>query len=104
MSWRLILKHGVEETQKALLEAEERRISLSLKLVNWGFKLEKQNYWAQRNQTTTSFDFQVLDVKKASQLEHIWRILVWKIFWNENQAYILDIDWQMARQNNKKSK
>ena len=49
-------------------------MSPSQKLVNYRFKLETKLLSATELQTTTSFDFQVLDVKKASQLEYLKNI------------------------------
>lgn len=83
-------QHGVEETQKALLEAEEKDKSIieARKLV--GFKLETKLLSATELQTTTSFDFQVLDVKKASQLEHLKNIGLENLLKNEPSKYISD--------------
>ncbi|HGQ1660726.1 TPA: SP0191 family lipoprotein [Streptococcus pneumoniae] len=85
-------QHGVEETQKALLEAEEKDKDKSIiearKLA--GFKLETKLLSATELQTTTSFDFQVLDVKKASQLEHLKNIGFENLLKNEPSKYISD--------------
>ncbi|HEU6333702.1 TPA: transcriptional regulator [Streptococcus pneumoniae] len=85
-------QHGVEETQKALLEAEEKDKDKSIiearKLA--GFKLETKLLSATELQTTTSFDFQVLDVKKASQLEHLKNIGLENLLKNEPSKYISD--------------
>ena len=81
-------QHGVEETQKALLEAEEKAIIAARKLA--GFKLETKLLSATELQTTTSFDFQVLDVKKASQLEYLKNIGLENLLKNEPSKYISD--------------
>ena len=83
-------QHGVEETQKALLEAEEKDEAIieARKLV--GFKLETKLLSATELQTTTSFDFQVLDVKKASQLEYLKNIGLENLLKNEPSKYISD--------------
>ena len=96
-------QHGVEETQKALLEAEEKDEAIieARKLV--GFKLETKLLSATELQTTTSFDFQVLDVKKASQLEYLKNIGLENLLKNEPSKYISD-RLAMVRQNSRKSK
>ena len=62
-------QHGVEETQKALLEAEEKDEAIIEARKLAGFKLETKLLSATELQTTTSL-ISSLDVKKASQLEY----------------------------------
>ena len=81
-------QHGVEETQKALLEGEDESIIEARKLA--GFKLETKLLSATELQTTTSYDFQVLDVKKASQLEYLKNIGLENLLKNEPSKYISD--------------
>lgn len=83
-------QHGVEETQKALLEAEEKDESIIEARKLAGFKLETKLLSATELQTTTSFDFQVLDVKKASQLEYLKNIGLENLLKNEPSKYISD--------------
>ena len=82
-------QHGVE-TQKALLEAEEKDESIIEARKLAGFKLETKLLSATELQTTTSFDFQVLDVKKASQLEYLKNIGLENLLKNEPSKYISD--------------
>ncbi|HGI6150195.1 TPA: SP0191 family lipoprotein [Streptococcus pneumoniae] len=79
-------QHGVEET----LEAEEKDKSIIEARKLAGFKLETKLLSATELQTTTSFDFQVLDVKKASQLEHLKNIGLENLLKNEPSKYISD--------------
>ena len=83
-------QHGVEETQKALLEAEEKDESIIEARKLAGFKLETKLLSATELQTTTSYDFQVLDVKKASQLEYLKNIGLENLLKNEPSKYISD--------------
>ena len=85
-----IADHGLEETQKALLEAEEKDESIIEARKLAGFKLETKLLSATELQTTTSFDFQVLDVKKASQLEYLKNIGLENLLKNEPSKYISD--------------
>ena len=83
-------QHGVEETQKALLEAEEKDEAIIEARKLAGFKLETKLLSATELQTTTSFDFQVLDVKKASQTEYLKNIGLENLLKNEPSKYISD--------------
>jgi len=85
-----IADHGLEETQKALLEAEEKDEAIIEARKLAGFKLETKLLSATELQTTTSFDFQVLDVKKASQLEYLKNIGLENLLKNEPSKYISD--------------
>lgn len=85
-----INQHGVEETQKALLEAEEKDASIVEARKLTGFKLETKLLSETEVQTTTSYDFQVLDVKKASQLEFLKNIGLENLIKNEPAKYISD--------------
>ena len=96
-------QHGVEETQKALIEAEDKDESIIEARKLAGFKLETKLLSATELQTTTSYDFQVLDVKKASQLEYLKNIGLENLLKNEPSKYISD-RLAMVRQNNRKSK
>lgn len=83
-------QHGVEETQKALIEAEDKDESIIEARKLAGFKLETKLLSATELQTTTSYDFQVLDVKKASQLEYLKNIGLENLLKNEPSKYISD--------------
>ena len=85
-----INQHGVEETQKALLEAEEKDESIIEARKLTGFSLETKLLNETELQTTTSYDFQVLDMKKASQLEFLKNIGLENLLKNEPAKYISD--------------
>ena len=76
-----ISENGLEETQKALLEAEEKDETIQEET-----KLHSET----EIQTTTTYDFQVLDVKKASQLEYLKNIGLENLLKNEPSQYIAD--------------
>ncbi len=80
----------MEETQKALLEKEEKDT-----VYNWSSEsawFQTWNKTIERNGTSnkTSFDFQVLDDKQASQLEHLKNIGLENLLKNEPRKYISD--------------
>ena len=83
-------QHGVEETQQALHEAEDKDESIIEARKLAGFKLETKLLSATELQTTTSYDFQVLDVKKASQVEYLKNIGLENLLKNEPSNYISD--------------
>ena len=83
-------QNGVEETQKALLEAEEKDESIIEARKLTGFKLETKLLSKTELQTTTSYDFQVLDIKKASQLDFLKNIGLENLVKNEPAKYISD--------------
>ena len=85
-----VTEHGVEATQKALIEAEGKDTSIQEARKLPGFTLETKLLSATELQTTTSFDFQVLDVKKASQLEYLKNIGLENLLKNEPSKYISD--------------
>ena len=85
-----INQHGVEETQKALLEAEEKDESIIEARKLTGFSLETKLLNETELQMTTSYDFQVLDMKKASQLEFLKNIGLENLLKNEPAKYISD--------------
>ena len=60
-----ILKMALEGERKSALEAEEKDETIQEARKLAGFKLETKLLSETEIQTTTTYDFQVLDVKKA---------------------------------------
>ena len=85
-----ISENGLEETKKALLEAEEKDETIQEARKLAGFTLETKLLSETEIQTTTTYDFQVLDVKKASQLEYLKNIGLENLLKNEPSQYIAD--------------
>ena len=85
-----IAEYGLEEATKALKEGEGKDESVQEARKLAGFKLETKLLSATELQTTTSYDFQVLDVKKASQLEYLKNIGLENLLKNEPSKYISD--------------
>lgn len=85
-----ISENGLEETQKALLEAEEKDETIQEARKLAGFTLETKLLSETEIQTTTTYDFQVLDVKKASHLEYLKNIGLENLLKNEPSQYISD--------------
>jgi len=75
-----ISENGLEEKDETIQEA--RKLA--------GFKLETKLLSETEIQTTTTYDFQVLDVKKASQLEYLKNIGLENLLKNEPSQYIAD--------------
>ncbi|MCY7060677.1 SP0191 family lipoprotein [Streptococcus oralis] len=85
-----ISENGLEETQKALQEAEEKDETIQEARKLAGFTLETKLLSETEIQTTTTYDFQVLDVKKASQIEYLKNIGLENLLKNEPSQYIAD--------------
>lgn len=85
-----IADHGLEETQKALLEAEEKDEMLQEARKLAGFTLETKLLSETEIQTTTTYDLQVLDVKKASQTDYLKNLGLETLLKNEPSQYIAD--------------
>lgn len=85
-----IADHGLEETQKALLEAEEKDEMLQEARKLAGFTLETKLLSQTEIQTTTTYDLQVLDVKKASQTDYLKNLGLETLLKNEPSQYIAD--------------
>ena len=85
-----IADHGLEETKKALLEAEEKDEMLQEARKLAGFTLETKLLSETEIQTTTTYDLQVLDVKKASQTDYLKNLGLETLLKNEPSQYIAD--------------
>ena len=55
-----------------------------------GFTLETKLLSETEIQTTTTYDFQVLDIKKASQVEYLKNIGLENLLKNEPSQYVAD--------------
>ena len=55
-----------------------------------GFTLETKILSETEIQTTTTYDFQVLDIKKASQVEYLKNIGLENLLKNEPSQYVAD--------------
>ena len=85
-----VTEHGVEATQKALIEAEGKDASIQDARKLPGFTLETKLLSETEIQTTTTYDFQVLDIKKASQVEYLKNIGLENLLKNEPSQYVAD--------------
>ena len=85
-----VTEHGVEATQKALIEAEGKDTSIQEARKLPGFTLETKLLSETEIQTTTTYDFQVLDIKKASQVEYLKNIGLENLLKNEPSQYVAD--------------
>ena len=85
-----VTEHGVEATQKALIEAEGKDTSIQEARKLPGFTLETKILSETEIQTTTTYDFQVLDIKKASQVEYLKNIGLENLLKNEPSQYVAD--------------
>lgn len=83
-----VTEHGVEATQKALIEAEGKDTSIQEARKLPGFTLETKLLSETEIQTTTTYDFQVLDIKKASQVEYLKNIGLENLLKNEPSQYV----------------
>ena len=85
-----IADHGLEATKKAFAEAEEKDESLQEARKLEGFTVETQLISETEMETTTTYDFQILDVKKAAQVEYLKNIGLETLLKNEPSQYIAD--------------
>ena len=85
-----IADHGLEATKKAFAEAEEKDESLQEARKLEGFTVETQLISETEMETTTTYDFQILDVKKAAQVEYLKNIGLESLLKNEPSQYIED--------------
>ena len=93
-----ISERGLDEAKKALKEAEDKDESVQAARKISGFtiettllnekEMETKLLSETEIQTTTTYDFQVLDVKKASQLEYLKNIGLENLLKNEPEDYI----------------
>ena len=83
-----IAEHGLEEAKKALKEVEDKDESVQEARKIPGFSLETNLLSETEIETKTSYDFQVLDVKKASKSEYLKNVGLENLLKNEPEEYI----------------
>ena len=83
-----IAEHGLEEAKTALKEEEDKDESVQAARKIPGFSLETTLLSETEIETKTSYDFQVLDVKKASESEYLKNIGLENLLKNEPEEYI----------------
>ncbi len=83
-----IAEHGLEEAKTALKEEEDKDESVQAARKIPGFSLETTLLSETEIETKTSYDFQVLDVKKASESEYLKNVGLENLLKNEPEEYI----------------
>ena len=83
-----IAEHGLEEAKKALKEEEAKDESVQEARKIPGFSLETNLLSDTEIETKTSYDFQILDVKKASESEYLKHVGLENLLKNEPEEYI----------------
>ena len=83
-----ISERGLEEAKKALKEAEDKDESVQAARKIPGFSLETNLLSDTEIETKTSYDFQILDVKKASESEYLKNVGLENLLKNEPEEYI----------------
>lgn len=83
-----IAEHGLEEAKKALKEAEDKDESVQETRKFAGFSLESTLLSETEMETKTSYDFQVMDIKKASENEYLKNVGLENLLKNEPEEYI----------------
>ena len=83
-----VAEHGLEEAKKALKEAEDKDESVQETRKFTGFSLESTLLSETEMETKTSYDFQVMDIKKASEDEYFKNIGLENLLKYEPEEYI----------------
>lgn len=83
-----IAEHRLEEAKKALKEAEDKDESVQETRKFAGFSLESTLLSETEMETKTSYDFQVMDIKKASENEYLKNVGLENLLKNEPEEYI----------------
>ena len=83
-----IAEHGIEAAKQALKEGEDKDESVQEARKIPGFSLETNLLSETEIETKTSYDFQVLDVKKASESEYLKNVGLENLLKNEPEEYI----------------
>ena len=84
-----IAEHGLEEAKTALKEEEDKDESVQAARKIPGFSLEITLLSETEIETKSSYDFQVLDVKKASESEYLKNVGLENLLKNEPEEYIV---------------
>jgi len=85
---QFITEQGLEETKKALKEAEDKDETVQEARKITGFTIETSLLNESEMETKTSYDFQVMDIKKASETEFIKNVGLENLLKNEPEEYI----------------
>ena len=83
-----IAEHGLEAAKQALKEGEDKDESVQEARKIPGFNLETNLLSETEIETKTSYDFQVLDVKKASESKYLKNVGLENLLKNEPEEYI----------------
>ena len=83
-----IAEHGLEEAKKVLKEAEDKDESVQEIRKITGFSLESTLLSETEMETKTTYDFQVMDIKKASEDEYFKNIGLENLLKYEPEEYI----------------
>ena len=83
-----IAEHGLEAAKQALKEGEDKDESVQEARKIPGFSLETNLLSETEIETKTSYDFQVLDVKKASESKYLKNVGLENLLKNEPEEYI----------------
>ena len=85
---QFIAEQGLEETKKALKEAEDKDETVQAARKISGFTIETTLLNEKEMETKTSYDFQTLDLKKASENEYLKNVGLENLLKNEPEDYI----------------
>lgn len=85
-----VQKNGLKEAQKALKEAEDKDPAIQEARAIAGFTVETTVLDEQEIETTTTYDFQVMDVKKAAQVDYLKSVGIENLLQNDPAQYIAD--------------
>ena len=83
-----IAAHGLEEAKKALKDAENQDESEQAARKITGLTVETNLINESEIETKTAFDFQVMDVQKASKTEYLKNVDLENLLKSEPEAYI----------------
>ena len=83
-----IAAHGLEEAKKALKDAENQDESVQAARKITGLTVETNLINESEIETKTAFDFQVMDVQKASKTEYLKNVGLENLLKSEPEAYI----------------
>lgn len=83
-----IAEHGLEEAKQALKEGEDKDESVQEARKIPGFSVETNLLSETEIETKTSYDFQILDIKKASESEYLKNVGLENLLKNEPEEYI----------------
>lgn len=83
-----ISERGLDDAKKALKEAEDKDESVQAARKISGFTIETTLLNEKEMETKTSYDFQTMDIKKASENEYLKNVGLENLLKNEPEDYI----------------